>query len=342
MLDRVSPQATIGLDCLSKMIGNTPLFRIDLRCQGRDITVYAKAEMYNLSGSIKDRMALMIVQRAMERGELEMGQSIVEATSGSSGIALAAVGGAVGCPVKIYMPDWMSAERKALLKSYGAQLELVSHEDGGFLGAIAMAKEYARSNGAFLSRQFASGDNCLAHFLGTGPELARQVQADKGEIGAFVAGVGTGGTIMGVGQFLKTCDPSIAAHPIEPAESPILTNGKKTRSHRIQGLSGDFIPEIIEFDQIDSAIAVNDGDAILMAQKLCSEAGLGVGISSGANLVGAVKAALGREDGKAMATVFCDANVRYISTDLTKVEKVQEGYLAPQIELRAVKVIGAA
>jgi cysteine synthase A len=342
MLDKVSKPHTLGWDCLTKMVGRTPLVRLDLNCKGCDITVYAKAEMYNLSGSIKDRMALAIVRGAMERGELEAGQTIVEATSGSSGIALAAVASVIGCPVKIFMPDWMSAERQALLKSYGAKVELVSREAGGFLGALDMAEAYARQHGAFLSRQFSNADNALAHYHGTGPELLSQVAADQGTIGAFVAGVGTGGTVMGIGQRLQEHCPNIAIHPIEPASSPILTAGKKVGSHRIQGMVDEFIPDIVRLEELAPVIAVDDGDAILMAQKLCAQTGLGVGISSGANLIGSIKTALERQDGLPIATVLCDSNMRYLSTDLSRSEKVRAHYLAPDVKLCSMKVIGCA
>lgn len=340
MHNRVHQPRTLGWDCLTKMVGHTPLIRLDLTCAGADIIVYAKAEMYNLSGSIKDRMALAIIRGALERGELEIGQTIVEATSGSSGIALAAVGSAIGCPVRIFMPDWMSAERKALLKSYGAEVELVSRENGGFLGAMDKAEAFARENGAFLSRQFANDDNALAHYYGTGPELLSQVEADGGKIGAFVAGVGTGGTVMGLGRLLKERCCDVAVHPIEPASSPILTAGKKTGSHRIQGMVDEFIPKLVKLNALDPVMAVDDGDAILMAQKLCAQGGLGVGISSGANLIGAIKAALKREDGLPIATILCDSNMRYLSTDLSRVEKVRDHYLAPHTTLTAMRVIG--
>ncbi|MEP6030173.1 MULTISPECIES: cysteine synthase family protein [Sphingomonadales] len=339
MLDRVIECSTNGLECLDKMVGQTPLIRLVLRCMGRDITIYAKAEMYNLSGSIKDRMALMILRRAIERGELEVGQTIVEATSGSSGIALAAAGSVIGCPVMIFMPEWMSAERKALLKSYGANVQLISRQQGGFLGAMKLAEEFAFKHGAFLPQQFSNEDNCRAHYEGTAPELAAQVEADSCKIGAFVAGVGTGGTVMGVGRFLKERDSNVDVHPIQPAQSPILTVARKVGTHRIQGMVDEFIPDIVNLRELDAVISVYDGDAILMAQMLCAQAGLGVGISSGANLVGAIKTALKRQDEKAVCTVLCDSNMRYLSTDLSKEEPARPGFITPLVELRSVKVI---
>ena len=339
MLDTVSVRPGISWTCLGKMVGNTPLIRLELRCHGQDITVYAKAEMFNLSGSIKDRMALMILQRAIEAGELEIGQRIAEATSGNAGIAIAAIGRAIGCPVTIFMPDWMSAERQALLKSYGVDLHLVSKEEDGFLGSIERAEALGRDHGVFLPRQFSNGDNCLAHYRGTAPELAAQLAVGGAKIGAFVAGVGTGGTVMGVGQYLRELDPKIAVHPLEPAQSPTLSTGHKVGSHRIQGISDEFIPDIVKLDQLDDVVSIGDGDAIVMAQRLCQKAGLGVGISSGANLLGAIKIALERGDGQPVATVFADAHTRYLSTDLTRCEEPNFGDLACDVELRDISVI---
>jgi len=340
VLDLLSTGQSLGWDCLASLVGRTPMLRLDLRCEGQDITAYAKAEMFNLSGSIKDRMALTILRRAIEAGQLMPGQRIVEATSGNAGIAIAAMSRALGHPVTIFMPDWMSMERQALLKSYGAELRLVSKEEGGFLGSIAMAETMGRDEGAFLPRQFSNEDNCLAHYRGTGPELWNQLQQEDVRLGGFVAGVGTGGTVMGVGRYLKEKDPRISVHPVEPAESPTLSTGTKVGAHRIQGVSDEFIPDIVKLDQIDEIFDVNDGDAILMAQKLCQNFALGVGISSGANLVAAIKLARQKQDGLPIATVFADGNTRYLSTDLVRAETVQPHYLTPSIDIERVSAVG--
>ena len=344
MLDRVGRTSDDKFHCLSGLIGNTPMLRINARCEGRDITVYAKAEMYNFSGSIKARMALNIIRNATSSGALKPGQRIAEATSGNAGIAMAALGTALGHPVTIFMPDWMSVERRAIIASHGADIRLVSKEEGGFLGSIAMAEALGKDEGAFLPRQFSNDDNCNAHCQGTAPEIWSQVASDGGQIGGFVAGVGTGGTVMGVGRFLKERDPSISVHPVEPVESPTLSTGHKVGHHRIQGVSDEFIPEIVKLDQVDSVIAVNDGDSILMAQKLCRQMGLGVGISSGGNLIAAIRCALQQEpdaDGKyrAVATVFPDSNSKYLSTDLAKEEPCRDCYLTPKIELLDMQTI---
>lgn len=324
--------------CLERLIGNTPMIAIDLSYKGEPRRVFAKLEYFNLSGSIKDRMALEVLRRAYETGALRPGDTIVEATSGNAGIALSALGRALGHPVVIYMPDWMSVERIELMRNYGADVRLVSHAEGGFLGSIAKTQELARSrNDVFLPRQFENEDNCNAHCRTTGPEILAQLTLAGATASAFVAGVGTGGTVMGVGKALRCADPSIRIHPLEPMESPTLSTGYKTGKHRIQGVSDDFIPDILCLQSLDSVVSVNDGDGIIMAQRLSAELGLGVGISSGANLIGAVKAG---DQGGDVVTVFCDNSKKYLSTDLTKREPVKPDYLCPDIELHGFDVIG--
>ncbi|MGB6229046.1 MAG: PLP-dependent cysteine synthase family protein [Litorimonas sp.] len=322
--------------CLEQLIGNTPLIEIDLSYRGERRSVFAKLEFFNLSGSIKDRMALEVLRCAYRSGALRPGDTIAEATSGNAGIALSALGRALGHPVVIYMPDWMSRERVELMQSYGAEVRLVSHAEGGFLGSIEMTRELARSrNDVFLPRQFENTDNCNAHCRTTGPEIVAQM-GDR-PIDAFVAGVGTGGTVMGVGRALRDTGLATRIHPLEPAESPTLSTGYKVGKHRIQGISDDFIPDILCLQSLDEIVSVHDGDGILMAQRLSSELGLGVGISSGANLIGALKAGY---SGDNVVTIFCDDSKKYLSTDLTKIEPVREGYLSPHVELHGFDVVG--
>lgn len=324
--------------CLEKLIGNTPMIAIDLSYKGDRQRVFAKLEYFNLSGSIKDRMALEVLRKAYETGALQPGDTIVEATSGNAGIALSALGRALGHPVVIFMPDWMSVERIELMRNYGADVRLVSHTEGGFLGSIAMTQEMARSrNDVFLPRQFENEDNCNAHCRTTGPEILKQLEKAGATAAAFVAGVGTGGTVMGVGKALRQANPTIRIHPLEPMESPTLSTGYKVGKHRIQGVSDDFIPDILCLQSLNDVVSVNDGDSIIMAQRLSAELGLGVGISSGANLIGAVKA--GHQGGD-VVTVFCDDSKKYLSTDLTKIEPVRAGYLSPDIELHGFEVAG--
>ncbi len=319
---------------LEALIGNTPLLAVHFRLGLNQYTIHAKAEFLNLTGSIKDRMALHVLQNAYREGSIRLGDTIAEATSGNSGISFAAIGRALGHPVSIHMPDWMSAERVALIRALGADIVPVSKEQGGFLGSIARCEALARDRkDTFLPRQFSNSANVQAHFLTTGPELAAQLDRSGFTVDAFVAGVGTGGTVMGVGRYLKSLNPQVKVHPIEPAESPTLTTGMKVGKHRIQGISDEFVPPICDLKSVDSVIAIADGDAILMAQKLASVLGLGVGISSGANFLGAVRA-LERFDGApTVATVFCDDNKKYLSTDLLRDEPARGDYLAPKIEL---------
>jgi cysteine synthase A len=330
------------LTAIAGLIGGTPLLAIDLRWKKRLHRVYAKAEFLNLTGSIKDRMAFRILSSALRSGALHPGDTIVEATSGNTGIALSAVGRAMGCSVRIFMPDWMSQERQALISSFGAQLSLVSRADGGFLGAIAQTEACAReSERIFLPRQFDNPMNVLAHEEGTGVEILRQLDRAGVKPAGFIAGVGTGGTVMGVGRALRKAQSDIRIHPLEPAESPTLSTGHKIGSHRIQGISDDFIPAIVKLDELDHPVAVADGDGILMAQRLARELGLGVGISSGANLIGALRVQEELGADAPVATIFCDDNKKYLSTDLARNEPVREGYCTPEVELIGYSVLPA-
>jgi cysteine synthase A len=238
------------------------------------------------------------------------------------------------------MPDWMSRERVDLISSFGAEVRPVSKQEGGFVGSIMMTEELAsRSSDVFLPRQFANDDNVCAHEESTGPEIWEQLRLLGREPDAFVAGVGTGGTVMGVGRYLRSRKAGIAVHPLEPAESPTLSTGHKVGQHRIQGISDEFIPSVVDLGQLDEIIAVRDGDAIIMAQTLASTLGLAVGISSGANFLGALKAQqkLGAE--AAVVTVFADSNKKYLSTDLLKQEPARDGYLAPEVELLGYETV---
>jgi cysteine synthase A len=326
------------IQALSSLIGNTPLLEIEFEYQGDAKNIYAKAEHLNMTGSIKDRMAFHIIQKGYERGALKPGGMIIEATSGNTGIAFAAIGRALGHPVIIFMPDWMSEERMNLIKGLGAKIKLVSKEEGGFLGSIKLAEEYAeKTKGSFLPRQFSNEDNIEAHYLTTGPEIWWQLYYRSLHPDAFIAGVGTGGTIMGVGRFLKEKNPKIKIHPLEPSNSPTLTTGSKVGKHRIQGISDEFIPPILKLDGLDKVISADDGDSIIMAQKLASFLGLGVGISSGANFIGAVKVQDILGTNSIIVTVFPDDNKKYLSTDLLKREPIKKGFISTDIKLKSYK-----
>ena len=325
---------TNRINGLQQMVGNTPLLAVHFKFRGQPRIIYAKAEYMNLTGSIKDRMAFHILKKAYQQGQIKPGDLIAEATSGNTGIAFSALGRALGHPVRIYMPDWMSVERVRLIQSFGAEIIPISREQGGFLGSIQQTEELQQARGnVFLPCQFSNCGNTEAHEQTTGPEIQAQLQARGLRPDAFVAGVGTGGTIMGTGKFLRRANPNIRLHPIEPAESPTLSTGYKVGSHRIQGISDEFIPAIVELNQLDRILSVPDGDAILLAQKLASELGLPLGISSGANFIGALMAQNELSDTAVVATIFCDDNKKYLSTDLLRKEPVKENYLSPEIEL---------
>ena len=325
---------------LKPMIGNTPLLAIHFTFRGRPRELYAKAEHINMTGSIKDRMAFYILKKAYEQGRIQPGDTIAEATSGNTGISFAAIGRALGHPVVIFIPDWMSRERVALIQSLGAEVAPVSRDEGGFLGSIRRAEEFAeRHRHVFLPRQFSNVANVEAHERMTGPEIWWQLNSGSLVPDAFVAGVGTGGTVMGAGGYLRRQNPALRVHPLEPAESPTLSTGCKVGRHRIQGVSDEFIPPILETGGLDRVISVHDGDAILMAQRLAAGLGLAVGISSGANFIGSLMAqnALGAD--AVIATVFPDDNKKYLSTDLLRDEPVRDGYLAPEVELISYRAI---
>jgi cysteine synthase A len=316
------------------MIGNTPLLAIRFKFKGRERTIYAKAEHLNLTGSIKDRMAFHILKRAYEEQRIQVGDLIAEATSGNTGISFAAIGRALGHEVVIFMPDWMSQERVALIRSLGAKIVPVRREQGGFLGSIRMAEQLAEDEpDVFLPSQFANNANIEAHEKTTGPEIWWQLFFNSLTPDAFVAGVGTGGTIMGAGRFLRQRNSAIKLRPLQPFESPTLSTGKKVGYHRIQGISDEFIPSILDLRKLDQVVSVHDGDAIVMAQKLAAHLGLGVGISSGANFIGALMVQNEMGGDTIVTTVFPDDNKKYLSTDLLREERVHEDYLAPQVEL---------
>lgn len=319
---------------LVPLIGNTPLMEITFEFRGKIRRIFAKAEHLNMTGSIKDRMAFHIIRKGYERGLLKPGMRIVEATSGNTGIAFSAIGRALGHPVTIFMPDWMSSERKNLIRGLGADIILVSKEDGGFLGSIAKADDMFRNDGnIFLPHQFSNDDNAEAHECTTGPEIWWQLKFRHLTPDAFIAGVGTGGTVMGTGRFLRSMKPEVKLYPLEPANSPTLSTGCKVGKHRVQGISDEFIPPIVRLDRLDKIIAVDDGDSVIMAQKLASELGIGVGISSGANFIGALSVLEELGDDKIVVTVFPDDNKKYLSTDLLREEPVKESFISKDVNL---------
>ena len=322
------------LAAVHRLVGRTPLIAVRCRFRGREVRIFAKHEVTNFTGSIKDRMALHILEDAYARGGIEPGHIIAEATSGNTGISFSAIGRALGHAVRIYMPDWMSQERVLVIRGLGAEIVPVSGDKGGFVGSIEQADAFAASrDDVFLPHQFESNANVEAHYRTTGPELLDQLARVGLEPHAFVAGVGTGGTVMGVGRLLRERVPGIRVHPLEPANSPTLKTGTKVGEHRIQGISDEFVPKIVRLDELDEIVDIWDGDAILMAQMLARSAGLAVGISAGANFLGALKVADSLGSDAVVATVFPDSNKKYLSTDLCAEEPVRAGYLTPEAEI---------
>ena len=326
---------------LAALIGETPMLEISLKYKGEDRKVYAKAEYFNYSGSIKDRVAYHIMENAYETGLIQEGAPIAEATSGNTGIAFAAMGAYLGNPVTIFMPDWMSQERINLIRSLGATVRLVSKEEGGFTGSIALADKMGVAENAFLPHQFSNPENVAAHYHTTGKEILKQLAAFGKAPDGFVAGVGTGGTLMGVKQALREVYPDCKAFPLDPANSPTLAScGKTVGPHRIAGIGDEFIPAIVKLDQLDDIVMIDDCDAINMARKLARVLGLGVGISSGANFLGALKAQdILNDKAAVIVTVFADDNKKYLSTDLMHEQPVTPDHLANQVELIGMRAI---
>lgn len=297
------------------LIGNTPLVKINYKYQGKQKRIYAKLEYFNLTGSIKDRVAYYILENAKKCGELKEKMPIVEATSGNTGISLAALGAYYNHPIYIFMPDWVSKERLELMKSFGANIILISKEGGGFIRCVEEAKKMAEEKGGFLSNQFANKDNFQAQYETTGREIIEQAPE---ELGGFVSGVGTGGTLMGIGTRLKEKFKDLKTVAVEPDKMPIISQGKKIDQHKIEGIGDDFVPDLLNknINIINDIFLINDDDAINMSRLLARKLGLGVGISSGANLIGAILA--GDKVDKPIVTVFADDNKKYLSTDLIK------------------------
>ena len=320
---------------MKKLIGNTPLIKICYQYKNEIKNIYTKLEYYNLTGSIKDRMVEYIISKAKEKGLLKDNMPIIEATSGNTGISLAAIGSYYKHPVYIFMPNWVSMERVKIMESFGAKVFLVSKEEGGFIECIKRAKKLANDINGFLTNQFANKDNIDAHYQTTALEIINGMQGKS--YGGFISGIGTGGTLMGVGKRLKEFDERIIITALEPDKLPILSKGINFGSHKIEGIGDDFVPDLVDFNLIDDIILINDDDAINMARKLAKELGLGVGISSGANMLGAI--ILQEKINKEVVTIFPDDNKKYLSTDLLKAIDLNPYFLSNQIKLLNYVVI---
>jgi cysteine synthase len=304
------PDPALASAPVLSLIGRTPL--LALRFEPEGVTLHAKAEFLNPSGSIKDRLALTILSDAQQRGELRPDSVILECTSGNTGISLAMVGAALGVKVKILMSDTASVERRHLMRHLGAELVLFQ-TDRGYITGIEMSREMAaRDPRYFLPRQFENELNARDHEENTGVEILRQME---GRVDAFVAGYGTGGTLKGCGAALRAALPHVLVCAMEPAEAAMLS-GEMPCCHRIEGVAGGFVPPLLQGVKLDRHLKVASADALAMTQRLAREFGLLVGTSSGANLCAAV--ALARELGPTarVATILCDRAERYYSTNL--------------------------
>lgn len=301
-----------------ELIGHTPVVRLN-RMPGKNCAeVWAKLETFNPGGSVKDRICLAMIERAEREGRLKPGDTIVEPTSGNTGIGLALVAAVKGYKLILTMPDTMSEERRSLLVAYGAQLVLTP-DTRGMHGAVAKAEELVRSHPAyFMPQQFSNSANPDIHYSTTGPELAEQIE----RIDAFVTGVGTGGTITGVGRYLREkLNRKLLIVAVEPKSSPVLSGGEPG-FHKIQGLGAGFVPDNLDKAIYDEVVQVSDEDAALYTRRLAREEGLLVGISSGAHCCVALQIAQRLGPGATVAVVFCDTGERYLTTDLFQAEGI--------------------
>ena len=298
---------------IDQLIGNTPLLKLNRIVPEDAADVYVKLEFFNPAGSIKDRIALSMIEKAEAEGKLKPGDTIIEPTSGNTGIGLASVAAAKGYHLIIVMPETMSVERRKLMQGYGAELILTPGADG-MKGSIAKAQELVDTKGYFMPMQFENPSNPAIHEATTGQEIIDAFGKDDLP-DAFVAGVGTGGTLSGIGHALKKVDPNVKVYALEPAESPLLKEGKAGK-HKIQGISAGFIPKTLDQEVYDGIIEVSSDDAIKTGQAVGRLEGFLPGISAGANIYGAIELAKQLGKGKKVVTVSPDGGDRYLSTDL--------------------------
>lgn len=297
----------------TELIGQTPIVKLNRVVPEGAADVYVKLEFFNPAGSVKDRIALAMIEKAEQTGHLKPGGTIVEPTSGNTGIGLAMVAAAKGYHIVIVMPETMSVERRKLMQGYGAELILTPGADG-MKGSIAKAEELVKTKGYFMPMQFENPANPAIHETTTGQEIIKAFGKDDLP-DAFVAGVGTGGTLTGVGKALKAVDRQVKVYALEPAESPLLKEGTPGK-HKTQGISAGFIPATLDQDIYDGIVEVSSDDAIVTAQKVAKEEGFLPGISAGANIHGAIEIAKQLGAGKKVITLAPDGGDRYLSTDL--------------------------
>jgi cysteine synthase A len=307
-------------DNVLELIGSTPIVKLNKTTKGIKATVLAKLEFLNPSGSIKDRIAKHMIESAERKGILKPDSVIAVATTGNTGIAFAMVAAIKGYKTIVVMPNEMSGERKKMISAYGAEIVFTPGCESGVDKSIKKVEEMASKNPKiWVADQFANIENVVAHRETTAREILAQT---KGKVDAFVAGVGTGGTIIGVAELLKQEIPNVRIVAVEPDECAVLSGGKKG-PHRIEGIGDGFIPNILRLDLIDEVIAVPDEEAIKMARRLAREEGIFAGISSGANVFAALRVAGSLDEGKVVVTVLPDSGQRYFSTDLYRMEEAK-------------------
>lgn len=301
------------VNSITDLIGNTPIVKLNRVVPEDAADIYVKLEFFNPAGSIKDRIALAMIERAEREGKLTAGGTIVEPTSGNTGVGLAMVAAAKGYHLVITMPETMSVERRKLMQGYGAELILTPGADG-MKGSIAKAEELVKEKGYFMPMQFENPANPAIHEATTGAEIIAAFGKDNLP-DVFVAGVGTGGTLTGIGHALKKANPATKVYALEPAESPLLKEGHGGK-HKIQGISAGFIPKVLDKDVYDGIVEISSDDAIATAREVAHKEGILVGISAGANIKGAIELAKKLGKGKKVITVSPDGGDRYLSTDL--------------------------
>ncbi|HWI50012.1 MAG TPA: cysteine synthase A [Rummeliibacillus sp.] len=300
------------------LIGNTPIVKLNNVTGPNDADVYVKVEYYNPGSSVKDRLAYAMINKAEKDGLLKEGSTLIEPTSGNTGIGLAMVAAAKGYKAVIVMPDTMSMERRNLLRAYGAELILTPGAEG-MKGAIAKAEELSKENGWFLPQQFENPVNAVIHRETTGPEIVSAFEEAGLTLDAFISGVGTGGTITGSGEVLKAKFPEIEIIAVEPKDSPVLSGGKPG-PHKIQGIGAGFVPEVLNAEVITSILPVDNDDAFETSRKVAREEGILGGISAGAAMYAAIETAKRLGKGKNILAILPDNGERYLSTPLYRYE----------------------
>jgi len=303
---------------VTQLIGDTPLVRLNRVVPEDSAEIYVKLEYQNPGASVKGRIAISMIETAEKEGKLKPGDTIVEPTSGNTGIGLAMVAAAKGYKAILVMPETMSMERRNLLRAYGAQLVLTPGADG-MKGAIKRAEELQAENGYFMPQQFKNLANVKIHRETTGPEIVEAIKGHDGKLDAFIAGIGTGGTITGAGQVLKENFPGVKIYAVEPSASPVLSGGKPG-PHKIQGIGAGFVPDILNTEIYDGVITVENEEAFETARRVAREEGILGGISSGAAIFAALKIAKELGKGKRVVAVVPSNGERYLSTPLYQFE----------------------